>query len=139
MPTSPIKITKKIIETNLATTFPTIPIAYENAKFDPTNKPLYFAVQFVMQQPDDPVFAGRYYRERIQAQIFICSELNKGTSTALDKAEEVRSLFFKGFTQTDTGVIVHVLRTPQVAGGIKTFDRYVVPVYVDIVTEIDPS
>ncbi len=136
---SPIKITKKIIETNLASTFPTIPIAYENAKFDPTNKPLYFAVQFTIQQPDDPVFAGRYYRERIQAQIFVCAELNKGASVAFDKAEEIRGLFFKGFTQSDSNCIVHILRTPQVAGGIKTFDRYAVPVYVDIVTEIDPS
>jgi hypothetical protein len=131
---SAIKTTRKIIEQKLSLL--SVPIAYENVKFEPKNIPMYVAVQLRIQQPDDPVYGRGYHRERIEGQFFICSELNKGSGAAIDKAEQLRSIFFKGFSQAESGYVIHVLRTAQVASASITQDRYVVPVYVDFVTEV---
>lgn len=132
---SPITSTKKACERRLATLSPAIPTAYENVAFTPPTG-MYLRTQFTVQDPEDPTFGTGYYRERITFQVFICEELNKGTTTANTKAEAIRSLFAKGTTLTEDGYRVHVLQTPQIAGSAVTTDRLVVPILISLVVEV---
>ena len=133
---SPITSTKRACERRLAALSPALPTAYENAAFTPPTG-IYLRCQFSIQHPDDPVFGKGYYRERITFQVFVCEELNKGTSNAQAKAEAIRTLFTKGTSFTEDGYVIHVLQTPQVAGSMVTFDRLVIPVLISLTVEVN--
>ena len=132
--TSPIVIAKKLAEVKLASTFPTVQIAWENVSFSaPSDK--YFRCNFSVRPPSDPCVGGEYYRENIVMNVFVCDKLNVGTASALTTAEEIRDAFYKGLSMQDSNVSVRVLKTPHVAGGVITSDRYVVPVSISLFVE----
>ena len=132
---SPISSTKRAVERRLNTLSPSVPIAYENVSFVPPAG-MYLRTQFTIQNPDDPVYVTGYYREQITFQVFVCEELNKGTTTAQTKAEAIRTLFTKGTSFTEDGYRIHVLQTPQIAGSIITSDRLVIPILVGLTVEV---
>lgn len=132
---SPISSTKRACERRLATISPSLPTAYENVAFTPPTG-MYLRTQFTVQDPEDPVYGKGYYRERITFQVFVCEELNKGTSNAQTKAETIRTLFTKGTSFTEDGYVIHVLQTPQIAGSVVTTDRLVIPVLIDLIVEV---
>lgn len=131
---SPILSTKKAAEARLATL--SIPTAYENAEFKPTAGQKYLSVQFDIRTPDDPVIGDVYYRERISFQVFVCDLLNKGTASAITTAEQIRDLFKKGTSLTQDGYSIYVLETPRISGSVKTNDRLIVPVLIDLVVDV---
>lgn len=132
---SPISSTKRAVERRLNTLTPSVPIAYENVSFIPPTG-MYLRTQLTIQNPEDPVYGTGYYRERITFQVFVCEELNKGTVSAQAKAEAIRTLFTKGTSFTEDDYVVHILRTPQVAGSIVTSDRLVIPILISLVVEV---
>lgn len=134
--TSPISSAKKAIERKLKTLNPSLPTAYENVKFIPPTS-TYLKLQYVTTKPDDPVFNNFYYREYLETQIFICDELNIGASKATLIAESIRSLFDKGTHLVEDGYSIHVLKTPQIAGSATTLDRFVIPVLISFVIEVE--
>jgi hypothetical protein len=127
--------TKRACERRLQTLTPSVPTAYEGVTFTPPNT-MYQKVQFVISQPDDPVLGTGYYRERLQMQVFIVDETNKGTSGAIQRAELIRGLFPKGLTITEGAFRIYVLSTPQIAGSTQATNRTIVPVLIDLVTEV---
>ena len=132
---SPITSTKRACERRLSTLNPALPTAYENIKFNaPTTT--YLRTQFTIQDTEDPVYGTGYYREIMTFQVFVCTELNKGTASAQLIAEDIRALFRKGTTFTEDGYVVHILRTPQIAGSSITTDRLVIPVLIPLVVEV---
>ena len=132
---SPISSTKRAVERRLNTLSPSVPIAYENVSFVPPTG-MYLRTQFTIQNPDDPVYGSGYYREQITFQVFVCEELNKGTTTAQTKAEAIRTLFTKGTSFTEDDYRIHVLQTPQIAGSVVTSDRLVIPVLIGLTVEV---
>lgn len=132
---SPISSTKRAVERRLNTLTPSVPIAYENVSFIPPTG-MYLRTQFTIQNPEDPVYRTGYYREQITFQVFVCEELNKGTTTAQAKAESIRTLFTKGTSFTEDDYRIHVLQTPQIAGSIVTSDRLVIPVLIGLTVEV---
>jgi Bacteriophage related domain of unknown function len=126
---------KKAAERRLQSAFPTTPIAFENVKFEPTSA-LYFKTQFVISPPDDPVIGDKYYRERMQFQVFVCDKVNAGTANALTIAEQIRVLFAKATTMQEAGTNIYVFTTPQVSGSIVAQDRLIVPVIISLVGEV---
>lgn len=133
---SPITSTKKACERRLATLSPSLPTAYENVKFVPPST-MYLRTQFTVQEPEDPVFGRGYYRELMTFQVFVCEELNKGTTNAQTIAESIRSLFAKGTTLAEDGYMCHVLQTPQIVGSTVTTDRLVIPILISLVVEVN--
>lgn len=111
-------------------------IAVENDSFTPVPTETYLRVQFAIRTPEDPVIGDRYYRERITLQVFVCAPLNEGTGEAIEVAEEVRALFFKGQTFIEDATRIYVLNTPRISGNAITTDRLVVPVIIDLVSEV---
>lgn len=132
---SAILATKKAAEQRLATLG--IPTAYENAEFTPVASQEYIRVQFVIQSPDDPVLGDRYYRENIQLQVFVCGLLNKGTASAITTAESIRALFAKGWSTQEGIYRISNFSTPKISGTAKTSDRLVVPLLIDLITEVN--
>lgn len=132
---SAILSTKKAAEQRLATLG--IPTAYENAEFTPVANQKYLRVQFVIQSPDDPTLGDRYYRENIQLQVFVCDILNKGTTSAITTAESIRDLFPKGWSTQEGIYRISNFSTPRISGSAKTTDRLVVPVLIDLITEVN--
>ncbi len=134
---APILDTKRALERHLGTLVPAVPIAYEGVSFTPPDNQMYLHTQFVIQQPDDPTIGDMYYRERISFQVFVCDVLNKGTATALAKAEAIRSHFDKGSFFLESGTRIHVLTTPKIDNAVTTEDRLVVPVVIDVIAEVN--
>lgn len=114
---------------------PALPTAFEAASFTaPVG--MYQRVQFRINKPDDPVLGIGYYRERLELQIFIYGLTNKGTGEVLDRAEVIRQWFQKGTTIVESGVYIHVLETPMIAGVTPVGDRLFCPVLIPIVSEV---
>jgi len=133
--TSPILNAKRACERKLNTLVPSLPIAYESAKFD-APQGMYLRTQFVIQTPDDPTIGSKYYRERITFQVFVAAKTNEGTAEAFAVAETIRALFTKGTTMIEGGNNIYVLNTPQISGSVLTTDRLIVPVLINLVVEV---
>ncbi len=123
------------IRRRLATLTPALPTALEGVPFNaPTG--MYQRLQFVINPPTDPTFGNYYHRENIQVQIFVADKLDVGTAGAITRAQVLRDWFYKGLTLTESGVRMHVLRTPQIAGATVAGDRVIVPVLIPLTVEI---
>lgn len=113
------------------------PTAYENVSFTPPQDQLYLSTQFGTPRIDDPVYGDLYHREVIQFQVFVVDLKGIGTANAIAKAEEVRSLFYRGLTAIESSTRMSILKTPQIAGNSIVQGRLVVPVLITIVAEIN--
>lgn len=133
---SAILNTKRALERRLKTGFAGVKIAYPGVAFTAPAEELYMRLQYVVQRPDDPVIGDRYYRERITFQVFIMDVIGKGSANAIAKAEQVRDLFYKGWDTLEQDSKIYVLRTPQISNEVITSDRLVVPVFIEVVTEV---
>jgi hypothetical protein len=134
--TSPILNTKKALERRLNNQFSTTPTAYEGVAFTPPANALYFHTQFIVRPPEDPTLGLGFYREQMTFQVFVCDVINKGTANAISVAEQVRSLFNKGLTLTESGTRIHITRTPQIDSANVIEDRVVVPVLIEVWSEV---
>lgn len=97
---------------------------------------MYQRVQFRISKPDDPVLGTGYYRERLEMQIFVSGLSDQGTGEVLDRAELLRTHFKKSTTLTESGVVVHVLETPTIAGTTIIGDRVFCPVLIPVIAEV---
>lgn len=114
---------------------PILPTAYEGVGFTPPTA-MYQRVQFRILKPDDPVLGRGYYRERLELQVFIYGEINKGTGEVLDRAELLRQHFKKGTTLVEQQVVIHVLETPAISGTAVIGDKILCPVIITATAEI---
>lgn len=133
---SPILNTKIAVEDRLKLQFPSTKIAWEGVSFKPPANQMYLHTQLVILTPDEPTIGDRYYRERIQFQVFVCDVLNKGTANALTVAEQIRALFDKGTTLVQNTSTIHIVSTPRIDSPTVTEDRLVVPVIIELWTEV---
>jgi hypothetical protein len=101
---------------------------------------LYQRCQFRIDSPEDTTLSAGtgigYYRERIQFQVFVIAEPNQGTAAALTRAELIRNLFKKGTTLLEGSYRIYVLTTPKVGSTAQIGTRSIVPVMVDVITEV---
>lgn len=130
-----VEIVKKAVRLHLATMTPSLPTAYEGMSFDPPSG-MYQRLQFTVQRPDDPVIGDKYYRERVQAQIFVNDQAGLGTNTVGTHAELIRQHFPKGLTLIQDGMRIYVLGTPQISGVAVVQNRVICPVLINIVGEV---
>jgi Bacteriophage related domain of unknown function len=109
---------------------PVTPTAYENQSFSVPDTE-YMRVRISPNAVENPTFGDNFFRESGRFIIFLCYPLDKGTSAALTKASGIRDYFKRGKTLVESGTTVQVESTPQIAGGVITDDRYVVPVVIE--------
>jgi hypothetical protein len=120
---------------HLKTLTPTLPTAYEGVSFTPPTG-TYQRVQFLIQDPTDPVLGTGYYRENLELQIFVNSPNNKGVGEALSRAELLRVHFKKGLTIQKDTLRIHILETPRISGSAVIGDRLIVPILIPVVSEV---
>lgn len=133
---SPIVSTKLHFEKALSIALGAEKLSLENVPFDPKTLDVYYIVQFVILDNDDPVLSTGYYREKIQLQIFVCDRKSKGTVSTIELAEVVRNLFPKGYTAVKDGYTMHVLTTPRINSTVQVDSRSIIPVLFDIIVEV---
>lgn len=132
----PIAEIKKALERRLNTMTPAVSTAFEGVSFKPTPGTMYQRAQLRIDDPDDPVLGKGYYRERVQFQVFVVDQTNKGTGAAIARAELIRERFKKGTSLNESGIVLHVLETPRVSGATSAADRVIVPVLINVVAEV---
>ena len=126
---------KRAAERHLNNLSPSIPTAWEGVSMTPPTT-IYQRVQFVPRSVQDPVLGAGFHREIASFQVFVCAPVNKGTAEAIARAELIRNHFKKGTTFLESGIRIHVLRTPQVVGASVSQDRIVVPILIELVAEV---
>jgi hypothetical protein len=129
---------KRAAEKHLMEITPAVSTAFEGAYFEPPNG-LYQRCQHVVKNPDDPVWASGYYRERVQFQVFVVGQLGNGTIEILTQAGKVREKFKKGTYLNEDGIGIFILTTPQIGGTSVVGDNIVVPVLIDLIGEVSLS
>ena len=134
--TSPIVEAQLSLLRRLNTLTPSLPVSYEGIEFVPPQNQAYLRVQFIIQDPQDPVIGDMYYREQITMQVFVNDLLDTGTFSAIEKAESIRQLFKKGTTLVEGTTEIHILSTPKISGVIPTTERLVVPIMIDTLFEV---
>ena len=127
--------TKRCLERRLMALTPTLPTAFEGESFEPPLD-MYQRVQIMIKSPEDPTLGTYYYRESVQLQIFIVDKPNNGTGAALTRAELTRDWFKKGSTFEEGAFRIHVLSTPKVGSTAQVGNRTIIPVLIDVVTEV---
>lgn len=127
--------TKRALERRLMALTPAIPTAFEGVSFSPPET-MYQRVQLMIKDPVDPVFSVGYHREEIQFQIFIVDAPNNGTAAAITRAQLTRNQFKKGTTFEEGAFRIHILTTPQIGSTAQIGNRTIIPVLVDVVTEV---
>jgi tRNA/tmRNA/rRNA uracil-C5-methylase (TrmA/RlmC/RlmD family) len=126
---------KRAAERKLIELSPSFPTAWESVTFNPPDG-LYQRVQFTIQAPDDPVLGTGFHRERMQMQVFVVGNANKGTSEVLERIELVRNHFAKGLVLDEDGIKIHVLTTPQITGSSIASERVICAVIIKLVAEV---
>lgn len=127
---------KRAAERHLSNLSPAVSTAWEGASFNPPANQMYQRVQFLIRPVTDPVLGKGFHRENLSLQVFIAGMANKGSAEVLARAELVREHFAKGTTFLESGIRVHVLRTPQISGTSISGDRIICPVLIELVAEV---
>ena len=130
-----ILLAKTTLESRLAANFPTTTIGYEGVAFNPPAGN-YLRCQLKILQPDDRVRGSAYYRENLVFQVFVNTNINMGAASAITLAQNVRSVFPKGWSANITNGRVHVLNTPQIGSVMTPDNRLVVPVFIPVTMEV---
>lgn len=133
-----VETVKKAGRLHLAAMSPDLPTAYEAAPFNHDAYPdsLYQVLQFLPNRPDDPVLGDKYYRERVQMQVFVSGPSGQGTAAVGQRVEAVREQFKKGTYILQDGIRVYVLRTPQINQVGTIQNRLIQAVMIDLVGEV---
>lgn len=105
--------------------------AWENMYFPvQANRVPYQKVQLMPARPDD-VTMGRGYRREIGIfQVTLVYPLQLGTGDAYARAELIRSTFPRGASFTNSGIVVHIDKTPEIMGAMINDEAYMLPVRV---------
>lgn len=109
---------------------------WENVAYTPIAGTPYQQVNILLAEPDNIEY-GRTHRELGYMQVKLMYPLQVGSSTALTRAELIRSTFYRGASFTNSGVTVIIERTPEIGSGQVEGDRWAVPVRVRFFANIN--
>lgn len=114
-----------------------IPTQYENVAFTPISGVPYQSFYFMPAPPENPTLGDRHYRERGLCQITLMYPSNTGTADAFYRAEAIQTAFERGVTLIKDGVKVCIQKTPTIERSFTSGDRFVVPISIYYIAEIN--
>lgn len=126
------------LETHLAAITPMLDIAPENGAYVAVTGIPYQRIHLLPARPVNPELGGVVIQESGFMQVDLCYPLLSGPVAAAARAELVRDAFPAGSSYLNSGVVVIIEETPEIAPAIYEPDRYVVPVRVRYFSNVDP-
>lgn len=134
-----LPLIRSALEVALAAMSPSIQTAYQNADFTPVIGTPYQRAYVMLTTPDDIEMTGALYIEQGIFQISLFYPLDTGPAVAEARAELIRSTFYRGASFTSGAVTVHIDRTPEIAPAMAEDDRFMIPVRVRFLAQIQRS
>ena len=119
---------RNALETALASILPAIDIVHEGEAYEPTADVPYCEAYLLVGTPGNPTLGDGYFREQGVFQVNLHYPPKVGTFDAAMRAEQLRALFRRGATFSDSGVTVLIDKTPEIGGGAVEGDRWKVVV-----------
>lgn len=120
---------KRAFEIALSEITPALPTAWDNVEFNPVAGQSWQKVDILFAEPDNPEW-GSGYQQRGFMQVMLFASLLDGAFIARQRAELLRSIFYRKATFTNGGIVVQVERTPDILPGRVDNDWYTLPVRV---------
>ena len=109
-----------------------LPIAYENAPFNPpVDGSAYVETRCLFAAPDDAQQGSLMFFERGVFQVTLCYPLSKGVGSSDAKAIAVRNWYARGTSLVRSGITTHVVDVPRIVSGISDNGIWRVPVSVN--------
>lgn len=117
------------LETAVAAIAPPLSTANENVPFTPVADVPYQEVFVLFATPDNPEI-GPVFIERGMLQVNLQYPKGQGSGVAAARAKLLRDAFPFGSSLTNGGVTVNITKTPEIASGRATDDRWMLPVKI---------
>jgi hypothetical protein len=129
-------VIKSLLETALNGLSPALSTAWEDVDFTPVAGTPYQEVFVVFSKPDNSVLGGGYHQERGYMQVNLCYPRKVGSTTALARAELLRSTFKMGKSFSGSGITVVIESTPEIRQGKTVNGVYKCPVTINFFANI---
>lgn len=123
---------KTALETALNAMTPPLLTAWPNVAFTPPvgSSTPWQRADVLFAAPEDLEIGDTYHREQGVFLVSLKYPIQAGIGTALARAELLRSVFYRGASFTNGGVIVTIEQTPEISAGFADGDRWVIPVRI---------
>lgn len=118
-----------LLEQTLQALNPQLPTAFENVEFAPPAT-TYQRVNHLINTPRDLAITLDLLEWRGILQVMVCAPLGKGRGEAQARSQAIADHFAPPQTLSGSGVRIDLLKTPAVASGFKSDDRWCVPVSI---------
>lgn len=119
-----------LLETKLQALSPQLPTVFENQEFTPTAGVVYQRVDHLINTPRDLAITLDILEWRGILQVMVCAPLGTGRGGAQARAQLIVDHFEPAQTLAGTGVRIELLKTPAIARGFESADRWCVPVSI---------
>lgn len=107
---------------------PVLPIAWENAPFDPDTSKPYLKVQLVPAETENPSFGGSHQRKHGTFNVIVRYPEGSGPAGAETTAEAIVKAFPRGLIIPCTGFNVQIDNSPSITTAMISQGWYMVPV-----------
>jgi len=104
--------------------------AWEGVAFATVPLVPYQRVNLIPANPENPSFGDGHSRELGIFQLTLYYPIQKGTRAIMQRAEQIRNLFKRGFSCSANGVTVNIDRTGRILPGTPTDEAYIAVVRI---------
>ena len=126
-----LQLIRRAFEKRLLAVSAGLATAYENDDFTPVTEVPYQRANLLPNDPDNQQMGDQSYTERGLFQITLAYPYGKGSGAADARAQALRTQFKRGLTLTESGLLVHVIKTPKVSPALVDAGRYFLPITVE--------
>lgn len=123
------QIIRRALEKRLFNLQPELPTSWENDTFEPPNS-IHQRAFILPAATDNPSYGDTLQRESGIFQVSICTPLGAGSGAAIARATLLKAWFYRGFSITDSGLIIKIIKSPSMAPALRDGAFYVIPVSI---------
>ena len=118
----------KALEKKLLQLTPSITTVFDATSSKPQADQPYQTVNVIPDAPLNTTLGDSYYREEGMLRIRLFYPDRSGKGAILQRAENIRDLFYRGLSLEQDSVIVIIQRTPRISGVSTIGDRLVLAI-----------
>lgn len=122
---------RQALETGLITLTPNVPTGFENADFIEVEGQPSRDAYVLFAKPENPTMGDDFYRQSGIFQVTLRWPIGEGTEAIGLHADLVRKAFHRGLSLFADNVQVTIDATPEIPGGQRVVDRYVIVMRIE--------